>query len=150
MTINRDKNQKSGMKESVVIRTFAPNTALVKMLWDTGRMHVRHSLPQNQRSGNLGPLLMQDNLHYPCTDASLARADEEKWRLRKKANGVSLTCNFQQILMSSILDEFCSLFLLQFHLENIILFKLFKYNFATSLMWLLITTFPTFLKEATD
>lgn len=90
---------------------------------------------------------MQDNLHYPHTDASLARADEEKWRLRKKATDISFTCNFQQILMSSILDEFCSLFFLQFHLENIILFTLFKYNFATSLMWPEITTFQHSLRK---
>lgn len=78
MKINKDKNQKSGMKKSVVIGNFAPNTGLLKMLQDTGGIHVRHSLLQSQGSGNQGPLPMQDNLHYPHTDASLARADEEK------------------------------------------------------------------------
>lgn len=83
----------------------------------------------------------QDNLHYPLTDASLARVDEEKWRLRKKGNGVSFTRNFQQTLMSFNPGWVFLPLLPSISFRKIILVRLFKYDFATRLMWTQITTF---------
>lgn len=68
------------MKYSMVIVTFAKNITLVKMLWDTSRISIRHykqKIVSNQKSGIRVHYSWQNNLHYPLIDVSLERCDEK-------------------------------------------------------------------------